>query len=615
MSHTALFQLAGVIVLGIGAQWIAWRINLPSILLLLLSGILAGPVIGWLNVDQLFGDLLGPFVSLSVALILFEGGMTLRLRELKAVGVVVRNLVTIGALVTWVLAAVAARYVLDIPWSIAALMGAVLIVTGPTVIQPLLRHLRPTGPVGPILKWEGIVIDCIGALAAVLFYEALLIGEAHVAGIHTAMAVVKTVALGGGIGVAAAFLLTFLIARFLVADHLHSAVVLMLVVIAYVAANQFQEEAGLFAVTVMGITLANQKKVDVEQIVAFKENLRVLLISSLFILLSARLDMVSLGAVLWPGLIFCAILIFLVRPASVFASTWGSKLSIRERWFLSGMAPRGIVAAAVASIFALKLENAGLAAADALAPAVFLVIIVTVAFYSLVSPVLGRWMQVAEAQPQGVLFVGAGAWARETAALLHRERFRVLLVDSNWENVQLARMQGLPAYCGSILSERTLEDIDLGGLGRVFAVTPNDLVNSLAVHRLQGLFGSASCYKAAPRKTDSGKDKDHHAKRGRILFREDASIGRLNDLVAEGSKAKATSLSTSFTIDDFRKRYNEAALRMFYVTPKRRLIVIQPNSPMPTQAASVMSLVQETEPKNSEPRPQKGQTEPSASSG
>lgn len=594
MSHTALFQLAGVIVLGIGAQWIAWRINLPSILLLLLSGILAGPVIGWLHVDQLFGDLLGPFVSLSVALILFEGGMTLRLRELKAVGVVVRNLVTIGALVTWVLAAVAARYVLDIPWSIAALMGAVLIVTGPTVIQPLLRHLRPTGPVGPILKWEGIVIDCIGALAAVLFYEAILIGEAHMAGIYTVIAVVKTVALGGGIGVAAAFLLTFLIARYLVADHLHSAVVLMLVVIAYVAANQFQEEAGLFAVTVMGITLANQKKVDVEQIVAFKENLRVLLISSLFILLSARLDIASLGAVLWPGLIFCAILIFLVRPASVFASSWGSKLSIRERWFLSGMAPRGIVAAAVASIFALKLESAGLAAADALAPAVFLVIIVTVAFYSLVSPVLGRWMQVAEAQPQGVLFVGAGAWAREIAALLHREKFRVLLVDSNRENIHTAKMQGLPAYCGNILAESTLEDINLGGLGRVFAVTPNDLVNSLAVQRMQGIFGSAYCYKAAPRKSDAGKDKDHHAKRGRILFRDDATIALLDDLVANGSKAKATSLSDTFTIDDFRKRYDEAALPMFYVMPKRRLTVIQPNSPTPALAASVISLVQET---------------------
>ncbi|UCF33399.1 MAG: cation:proton antiporter, partial [Phycisphaerales bacterium] len=267
MPETILPQIAGIIVLGAAAQWLAWRAALPSILLLLLCGLIAGPVTGWLNPDELFGDLITPAVSIAVALILYEGGLTLKLSEITRVRGVVRNLVTIGALVTWFVGALAAYLIFDLSIALAALLGAVLVVTGPTVIVPLLHHIRPTGSVGAALKWEGIVIDPIGALLTVLIFEVIVIGKAGEATAHVALAVAKTVFLGGGLGVVAAGLLVLLIKRYWIPDYLQNAVSLMLVVGTFVLSNLMQEESGLLAVTVMGFALANQRWADVGEIV------------------------------------------------------------------------------------------------------------------------------------------------------------------------------------------------------------------------------------------------------------------------------------------------------------------------------------------------------------
>ncbi|MFQ5430137.1 MAG: cation:proton antiporter, partial [Phycisphaerae bacterium] len=230
MSDSILIAIAGIIVLGVSAQWIAWRIGLPSILLLLTFGIIAGPLTGWIRPGELFpDDLFFPVVSLAVALILYEGGLSLKVSELPKVGSVVRNLVSIGALLSWGIGALAAHVVLGLDVALSALLGAILVVTGPTVIGPLLRQIRPAGVVGPVLKWEGIVIDPIGALAAVLIYEAILIGEAKEASIYVALGVLKTLMLGSGIGLAAAGLLVLMLARYWIADHLQNAASLMLV--------------------------------------------------------------------------------------------------------------------------------------------------------------------------------------------------------------------------------------------------------------------------------------------------------------------------------------------------------------------------------------------------
>ncbi|MCA9255941.1 MAG: sodium:proton antiporter [Phycisphaerales bacterium] len=567
-------SLAMILILGVGSQWLAWRIGLPSILLLLTAGVVAGPWQGWLEPDTLFGDLLLPAVSLAVALILYEGGLSLKVSELKKVGAVVRNLVSIGAAVTWIGSATAAHFVLGLSMPLSALLGAVLVVTGPTVIGPLLRHIRPTGAVGSILKWEGIVIDPIGALAAVLIFEALLIGKASTAAGFAAVAVGKTILLGGGIGVISAALLTLVLARFWLADHLQNAVSLMLVIAAFTVSNLLQEESGLLAVTVMGFVLANQKKVDVAHIVEFKENLQVLLISSLFVILAARLRPEALREVGAREVLFVVLLIVAVRPISVFASTIRSKLTIREKLFLSWMAPRGIVAAAVASVFALRLAEKGYAGAERIVPATFFVIIATVAVYGLTAAFVARWLKLAESNPQGILFVGAQDWVQQAAALLNEKKFRVFLVDNNWENVNEARMRGLSTYAGSILDEKLLTTIDLGGIGRILALTPNDWVNTLALQRFEHVFGKANCYQLPPEEDTLKRRDEHKHIHGRLLFDEAATYDAVRMREFDGFTIKATRLSDEFTYDDYQEQYRQSAMPMFVIDARNRLHVI-----------------------------------------
>jgi len=596
LPHTILLDLAMIVVLGVTAQWLAWRLGLPSILLLLTFGICAGPILGWLRPTEIFGDaLLLPLVSLAVGLILYEGGLSLKLSELASVGSVVGSLVSIGAIITLLISTVAAHYVLGMDWELATLLGAVLIVTGPTVIAPLLRTIRPTGSLGPVLKWEGIVIDPIGAMLAVLIYEAALIGEGQSATMHIAFGVLKTGVLGGGIGFIAAWILILLVQRYWIADYLQNAASLMLVVAAFTASNLMQHEAGLLAATVMGFVLANQKRVDIERIVEFKENLQVLLISTLFIILGARLSAADLTAMSTSGLAFVAILIFVARPLSAFASTARSNLSIKQRLFIAWMAPRGIVAAAVASVFTIRLERIGYAEAHALVPATFITIIATVAISGLTAPFVARRLGVAEKNPQGILFVGAHGWVRSIASLLTKQGYRVLMVDTNWNNVNAARMAGLPTYAGSILAEHALDDIDLGGIGRLFAVTGNDWVNVLTVRRFERIFGRANCYQVAP---EADKKKRHQYLQGRVLFGEPFTNSELIRRHAAGHVPKATRLTESFDYTAYRDRYGDGAVSMFVQDEDRRLKVLTASEKStPKAGQSVISLVRELETK------------------
>ena len=462
-SRDLLVGLSLVIVLGVTAQWVAWRVRVPAILLLLAAGAVAGPGSQawtghkWFDPDQTLGAVLGPVVSLSVAIILFEGGLTLKLSELTHVGRVVRNLVTVGAAVTFTVTAVSAHLLLRLPWQLSVLLGAILVVTGPTVIGPLLRHVRPVGRVTPILKWEGIVIDPLGAVLAVLVFDAIRVGYAasavdpnaghlthavhavgHVVGqaVHTvapavAVTVAKTALAGLTVGLAAAGLLVVMLWRYWMADHLANPFTLGLVVAAYTGAELWQTDSGLLAVTVMGIALANQRLAPFKHIHEFKESLSVLLVSGLFILLSSKLDVEQFRQMSWRTAAFVAALIVVGRPAAVWASSVGSELSWREKLFLSGIAPRGIVAAAVSSLFALRLKEAGVAGADQLVPVTFAVIVCTVVVYGLSAIPLARGLGLAKAGPAGFLVIGANPLARSVATAVGAAGQRVVLVDTN----------------------------------------------------------------------------------------------------------------------------------------------------------------------------------------
>ena len=565
MDHgeTYLIGLGLVFVLGFAARWVAWRIHMPSILLLLIVGLAAGKAgFQLLDPDALFGNLLVPFVSISVAIILFEGGLSLDLRELREIGGVVRNLVTIGALVTWILAAFGGWLILELSVPLSLLMGAIFVVTGPTVVIPLLRHVRPTPRIRNTIKWEGILNDPIGAILAVLVFEAILAGG----GEDAPREFLYSILTGVGVGVAGAIAMLLALRFHWIPDALDNAFSLALVVGAFVGSNHLRPESGLLATTVMGIVLANQHKIPVRHIVEFKENLRVLIISTLFILLAARLEAEELSAVWLPSLGYLLLLLLIVRPASVWISCLGSKLSSEERIFLSWMAPRGIVAAAVSSIFASRLAESGVADASRMVPIAFLVIMGTVTVYGLAAFPLAKKLGLAEPSPQGVLFVGAHGWARKIAKALQEQGLTVALADSRRGNVSAARMEGLPAYFGEILSQQVLDSMNLHGIGRLLAVTSNVEANSLAAIHFIEVFGRKDVYQLALEKDDSRSGIEPMHLKGRVLFSAKANFDTLDKLFREGAEVKATKMTEKFDIKAFRERYGENAIPLFVVT-------------------------------------------------
>ena len=606
MELDLLLYLSIVPALGVSAQWIAWRTNLPGILLLLLFGVLLG---AFINPDEFLAQLtqgnvkttgpeiLFPIVSLSVAVIMFEGGLSLKFSELREAGSAALRLVTIGAVITWVGAALAAHYLLSFPWQISFLLGAILVVTGPTVIGPLLRQVRPRRRVASTLKWEGIVIDPIGAVLAVLVFENVL-AHSEAPGIGSAAwMLTKTILVGVGFGCAGGAFLTHAFRRYWVPDHLHGVGSLATGLLLYAISNHLAHESGLITVTVMGIWLANQTQFDIDHIVELKENLRTLLIGCLFIVLGSRISIESVTSIGWPGVGFLLTLILLVRPISVFISLAGSPLNFREQAFIAALAPRGIVAAAVSSVFALEMErNAAtiaLPGAEQLATTTFLVIVGTVAIYGIAAAPIARLLGLSDESSNGVLLAGADGWVRDFALELQSAKVPVLLVDTNYNKVSQARVGGLRAECMNILNEHAREDLDLAGIGRMLAMTPNDEVNSLAVRECRSLFDRSRLYQLTFNK------KNTHSRRGltrnllgRELFSEGFTFTRMRELHEAGGLFKATKLSETFTYDDFLHRYETAPMLCCAIDAEGALHVNTTDAPLtPEPGQTVISMV------------------------
>ena len=578
-----MLDITVIIVLGIGAQWAAWRFRLPSILLLLLVGFLAGPVVGLLDPQSLQGDWLFAFVSLSIGIILFEGGLSLRLSELREVGSTVFNLITVGVLLTWACGAAGAYYILEFEIGLSVLIGAILTVTGPTVITPLLRHVRPKGRVNTIAKWEGITIDPVGAILAVLVLETLILlndparaGAGTEAAIeHVAIGLGLEIFVALGVSVLATMLLVVILRRRMVPDFLRNAVTLMVVVAAFVIANVLQHESGLLATTLMGIALANQPYVSVQRIIEFKENLQVLLIGSLFVLLSARLELSALSYINLEVLIFLGILVVLVRPLAVFVSSIGSNLDWEEKAFLSWLAPRGIVAAAVASLFAYQLRPIYPGAVDGMVPVIFAVIVGTVAIYGLTLAPLARWLDLAEPNPNGLLFVGAAPWVRTVARYVQELGYSVALLDNNPVHVRAARKEGLTAHQGNALSENILDEITLSGIGYLLITIPNDEVASLTALHFSEVFESTDIYQLAaqPDSRHGGEGVMPGHLRGRPLFGEGTSYQSLKAHVERGDNIEILSLSDDasdetqeyYSYDDLSDEYEDATVIPLFV--------------------------------------------------
>ncbi|MFM2479687.1 cation:proton antiporter [Celerinatantimonas sp. MCCC 1A17872] len=577
--------------ISLAAQWIAWRLKLPAILFLLTAGLLLGPVTGVLHPDQLLGELLFPIVSIAVAIILFEGALTLRFHEIKGLVKVVWNLVSIGLICTFIILAFACHLLLGISVEVSLLFGAIMVVTGPTVVAPMLRTIRPRTELDKILRWEGIIVDPLGAIFAVLMFEFVIIQASQEAAVHSLGIISKTIGLGGTLGLGAGYAIAITLKRGWLPMYLRKVGVLAIVLLAYSLSEHLQHESGLLTVTVMGMVLANRSDIDIGDIMEFKEDLSVILISALFILLAARINLDNLLSLGWPLLALLAVVQFIARPICVLLSASTPKLNWKDRAFLSWIAPRGIVAAAVSSLFALRLEQAGIPDADKLVSLSFAVIIATVVLQSLTAGPIARMLGVVQQAPRGVLIFGANTLARSIAAALQKANFEVLLADPVWENYRLARMDGLNAYYGNPQSEQAEAALDFSSIRQVLALSPNRHQNAIAITHFAYLYNSEQVYSIRSTQGKGFANQESATFRARqILFWEDCTFTKLNSLLKQGWQVKITKLNETFTWDDYSTRQKEA-LPLFIVDQKEQLhpIISQEQLPQPGETLIALS--------------------------
>ena len=567
--------LAGIGFLALIAQTVAWWLRLPAILFLLLSGILVGPVLGMLDPDALFGELLFPVVSLAVAVILFEGALTLRFSELTEVGSTVTSLVTVGALITWGVTSVAAHYLIGFDLKLAFLFGALVVVTGPTVIVPMLRTVRPNSRISRVLRWEGIVIDPLGALLAVLAFDVYISAVNGDTYGHVALVFGEIALVGVVLGIASGFALGWLLRQHLIPEYLRSVMTLLLVFVVFAISEAIAHESGLLAVTLFGITLTNLKGVEIEDILDFKESLSVLLISGLFILLAARIDVSAILTVGMPALYLLLVIMLVARPLSVFVSALGSSLTWQERTLIAWIGPRGIVCAAVAALFALRLEAEGVSEATLMVPLAFMVIIGTVVIQSITAKPLAHYLGVRDPAPSGVLIVGAGTVARAIARALADQDVKVLVTDSDYGNIREARMEQLEVYFGNPVSEHADRHLDLSGIGRVFSMSGRPYFDALASVTFGPIFGPKSTYELAISATAELTHKHQISSRyrGSQLFGERLNYSQLAGQLRQGAQIKTTTLTDTFGYQDWFES-NPGATPLFAFDTDGRLQVI-----------------------------------------
>ena len=604
MSEYSLIALAGIGLLSIACQWFAWLVKLPAILFLLLTGVVAGPLTGWLEPDLLFGELLFPFVSLSVAVILFEGSLTLKFDQIRGLTKVVRNMVTVGMLTTWLVISIACYSFLAFPFELALLFGAVTVVTGPTVIIPMLRTVRPNARIANILRWEGIVIDPIGALLAVLVFEFIVSSGINQAISHTLLTFGQVIVIGVALGASAGHALGLILRHHLLPEYLHNMATLTLVFGVFALSNVLQAESGLLTVTVMGVWLANMRDVRVDDILGFKESLSLLLISGLFIILAARIEFNQIETLGWGALGILLVIQFVARPLKIFICTWGTNLSWQERALLSWIAPRGIVAAAVSALFAMQLQQKGYEQASLLVPMTFLVIIGTVVLQSSTSRFVAKKLGVAEPEPRGVLIIGANLVARKLAKAIEKHGFRALLTDSSWDNISAARMDGLNVYYGNPISEHADRHLELVGIGKMLGMSPQDDLNTLASLRYKREFGTNAVYSLPIKKKKSSTDKhivaDQH--RGYTLFGEEVSYSKLASLVSKGADIHSTLLTREFGFDHYKEKYGKSAITLLAIDNKDRLRVFHAEGQIKPEAGwNIISLINKEAKESKEP--------------
>ncbi|UAB76468.1 sodium:proton antiporter [Mesoflavibacter sp. SCSIO 43206] len=563
-----MLELAGIIILGILAQWVAWKFKIPAILPLILIGLLVGPIAAefitddgskwiepiWNEREGLFpGESLFYFVSLAISIILFEGGLTLKMAEIKNVGPVITKLISIGSIVTFFGSGIAAHYIFELSWEISFLFSGLIIVTGPTVITPILRNIPLKKDVSAVLKWEGILIDPIGALVAVLVFEFISVDAG---GEFTKTALIefgKIVLFGATFGFTFAHALNFIINKKWVPHYLLNVFALAAVLGVFVLSDAFAHESGLLAVVVMGMVLGNSKSPYLKDLLYFKESLSVLLISILFILLAANINYSDLLLIYnWKTVILFAIVVFAVRPIGVFLSTQGSKLKLNEKLFISWVGPRGIVAAGIASLFGLKLARNGVAGAEYITPLVFVIVLGTVLLNATTARLFAKLVGVFLTKSGGILIVGASKVSRLIGHYLESNGRHVVLIDSNQNNINKAKELGLEAINTDIYSQTLIDNIELNDVGYLMALTGNSDINKYAINKFGKQFGENGAFRLVS--SSEMADKNNNPKEG--LFSHTDDFNSLSEVTRKYPSIQEIEIIDKEHLDDLIKTTN-----------------------------------------------------------
>lgn len=580
-------KIASIGAAGMAAQWLAWKLRLPAIVLLLVAGFIAGPATGFLNPAEDFGDLYRPLISIAVAVILFEGGMTLNIREIAETSTAVRRIVMIAGPLTWLGTALSAHYIGGLSWPTAVVLGAVLIVTGPTVIMPLLRQSQLDARPASLLRWEAIVNDPIGALCAVISFEAVMV----IIGQHDAGSLAVEIILGGGgsivLGFLGARLIEWTFIRGHVPEYLKAPVLFAVVVAVYALADLALEEAGLLSVTIMGIFIANTRIASLTDMRRFKETITTLLVSGLFIILTASLTFEDIRGLNLEALFFVVSLLFVIRPVAVMLATIGSGATFRERLLTAWIAPRGVVAVAVSGLFGALLTYSGIEDASRMVAFTFAVVVTTIVLHGFTLAPLARLLKLTKMTRPGLLIVGGSRWSTALAAKLKEYEVPVTLADPNWNHLSHARLSDIPVFFGEVLSENAHHTIEPKRYANLIAATDNDAYNALVCTDFGPELGRSHVFQIGRE-----EEQNHRALSftlgGRPLTKPGMSFHNFRERFRDGWTFQVTGLTEEYDYDDYLADRPEETVVILWIRPSGNMVFASIAASKPAAGDHVM---------------------------
>lgn len=556
MEHDVLNSIGLLLLASMLGQYLGWRFKIPSIVIFILFGVLIGPIFGFINPREELGEGFNIFIEFAVVILLFEGGLNLKFKELKEVSFGVKRLTTLGVLFNFLLAYYAGEHIAGLSKEISAVIAAILVVTGPTVIIPLLRQAKLPKRVSQYLKWEGIINDPLGVLLVTLVYQYIIVAGQEGAIEFVAFALFKAIAFSLIITFVFGRSIQFIFDKTNFPDFLKVPFILSIILMIFIISKQVQDGSGLLAVTMLGMYFANRKLLVFTELKKFKESISVFSVSIIFILLSASIKFSFFAELNIRQILFILFLTLFCRLIAIFSVTFYSKMSFQERVFVGWIGPRGIVAASVAGIIGLRLTNLGYQDAELILPIVFSVVICTVLIHGLSLNKVAKLLDLNVKCGKGLVIVGASPWATELALELKEININSLIIDSAWYKLKAPRQLGIETNFGEAISALEEGNIDLTEYSYLLAATDSNPYNALVCNTFSEDLGLNNVYQIPLGHEDDSVIEDlPNSMTGQVVDTELNRVyrGNIKELFNQGWSFKKTTLTDEYSIDDFHR--------------------------------------------------------------